>query len=224
MANCRFLSVISFEPSYVGVTSRQSEICFLTTRRRADSTESSVAFTPSHHSKNDRTPSAHPPLSLLPGLSSRDPAVIDPPCPRKTDLSRSHPAQLGAKRPTSPRKWPRRRPRHVAWRWVFVLITSAVSSLIETMPTDLVATLSESTASTFLPSLHASMVAHPEGRQIMRDRPNISSDILENLRGLRRGTLGREYLEWLERGDVTPDTREPVSVFECIETTLFDRC
>jgi len=44
----------------------------------------------------------------------------------------------------------------------------------------------------------------------MRDRPSISSDLLGGLRGLRRGTLGKEYVEWLDRGNVTPDTREPV--------------
>lgn len=54
------------------------------------------------------------------------------------------------------------------------------------------------------------MTSRAEGRQIMRDRPEISSELLGSLRSLRRGTLGREYLEWLERGDVTPDTREPV--------------
>ena len=81
------------------------------------------------------------------------------------------------------------------------------------LTSDLIATLSESTASTFLPSLHAKMVSHPEGRQIMRDRPIVSSQTvdLDKLRGMKRGTLGREYVEWLERGDVTPDTRADVS-------------
>lgn len=77
---------------------------------------------------------------------------------------------------------------------------------------DLVATLSESTASSFLPSLHAATIAHPEGRQIMRDRPLISSSTvnLDHLRSLTRGTLGREYVEWLTEGGLTPDTREKV--------------
>ena len=80
------------------------------------------------------------------------------------------------------------------------------------METDLIATLSESTASTFLPTLHANMTSHPEGRQIIRDRPLISSETLDlkKLKEMKRGTLGREYVEWLTRGDVTPDTREPV--------------
>jgi ubiquinone biosynthesis protein COQ4 len=77
---------------------------------------------------------------------------------------------------------------------------------------DLIATLSESTASTFLPRLHEAMAAHPEGRQILRDRPIVSSQTvnLDYLRGLRRGTVGREYVEWLDRDGITPDSREKV--------------
>jgi ubiquinone biosynthesis protein COQ4 len=56
------------------------------------------------------------------------------------------------------------------------------------------------------------MIAHPEGRQIMRDRPLVSSKTidLDHLRTLQRGTLGREYVEWLAEGGLTPDTREKV--------------
>lgn len=79
-------------------------------------------------------------------------------------------------------------------------------------PADLIATLSESTASSFLPRLHDRMISTPEGRQIMRDRPELDSAVMPRLKALRRGTLGREWVEWCERGGVTPDTREPVSV------------
>jgi ubiquinone biosynthesis protein COQ4 len=56
------------------------------------------------------------------------------------------------------------------------------------------------------------MIAHPEGRQIMKDRPIVSSQTvnLDHLKSLKRGTLGREYVEWLQRGDLSPDSREKV--------------
>jgi ubiquinone biosynthesis protein COQ4 len=68
------------------------------------------------------------------------------------------------------------------------------------------------------------MSSHPEGRQILRDRPTVSSQTvdLDKLKGLRRGTLGREYVEWLVRGNVTPDTRETVS--RAVEGKLTTRC
>ncbi|EIW73183.1 hypothetical protein TREMEDRAFT_25370 [Tremella mesenterica DSM 1558] len=91
-------------------------------------------------------------------------------------------------------------------------VGSGIMGVMDTSRGDLIATLSESTASTFLPRLHNTMVSHAEGRQIMRDRPLVSSSTvnLEALKALRRGTLGREYVEWLEKQNVTPDTREVV--------------
>ncbi|WRT63456.1 ubiquinone biosynthesis protein COQ4, mitochondrial [Kwoniella shivajii] len=79
---------------------------------------------------------------------------------------------------------------------------------------DLVASLSESTSSTFLPSLHEKMTINPEGRQILRDKPNITSESLRGLESLKRGTLGREYWEWLKDGDVGPDTRADVQYID----------
>lgn len=55
------------------------------------------------------------------------------------------------------------------------------------------------------------MAVTAEGRQILKDQPEITSDVQAKLRLLKRGTLGREWVEWCDRGDVTPDTREPVS-------------
>lgn len=60
------------------------------------------------------------------------------------------------------------------------------------------------------------MSAHPEGRQILRDRPLVSSSTvnMERLFSLKRGTLGREYVEWLRRGNLTPDSREKVRTWQ----------
>lgn len=56
------------------------------------------------------------------------------------------------------------------------------------------------------------MTADPEGRQILKDRPLISSKTIDmdKLRQLKRGTMGREWVEWLDEGKVTPDTRHEV--------------
>jgi hypothetical protein len=60
----------------------------------------------------------------------------------------------------------------------------------------------------------------------MKDRPIVSSQTvnLDHLRSLKRGTLGREYVEWLQRGDLSPDSREKVSPNELqIESKLIFR-
>jgi ubiquinone biosynthesis protein COQ4 len=92
--------------------------------------------------------------------------------------------------------------------WIYYMYDSVLPADLRDI--DLVASLSESTASTFLPSLHGAMVSTAEGRQIMRDKPTISSESMAGLRRLRRGTVGREWVEWCDRGNVTPDTRSPV--------------
>lgn len=64
----------------------------------------------------------------------------------------------------------------------------------------------------FLPKLRNQMLQSPEGRRVLRDRPRITekSVDVERLKGYEEGTLGREYVKWLEECKVSPDTREPV--------------
>jgi ubiquinone biosynthesis protein COQ4 len=91
-------------------------------------------------------------------------------------------------------------------------VGSGAVGVLDTRRGDLVATLSESTASAFLPALTGSMQATAEARQILRDRPLLSSATvnLDQLQAMKRGTLGREYVEWLHRSNLTPDSREKI--------------
>lgn len=56
------------------------------------------------------------------------------------------------------------------------------------------------------------MLASPNGRRILRDRPRISSATLSvtYLRSLPENTVGRAYVAWLDREGVSPDTRDSV--------------
>ncbi|KAI5246591.1 Coq4-domain-containing protein [Aureobasidium subglaciale] len=78
---------------------------------------------------------------------------------------------------------------------------------------DLVAALGEATCKPyFITRLRQSMLSHPTGRRILRDRPRISSKTmsLEHLRTLPDNSVGRVYAQWLDREGVTPDTRDQV--------------
>lgn len=78
---------------------------------------------------------------------------------------------------------------------------------------DLIAALGEATSKPyFITRLRASMLSHPTGRRILRDRPRISSKTmsLEYLRTLPSDSVGRAYAAWLDREGVTPDTRDNV--------------
>ncbi|KAM0665049.1 hypothetical protein MY8738_006435 [Beauveria namnaoensis] len=90
---------------------------------------------------------------------------------------------------------------------------SGVMSLINPYRHDLIAALGEATATPyFIYRLRDAMLADPTGRRILRDRPRISSKTLSmtRLRALAPGTVGRAYVDWLDREGVTPDTRSAV--------------
>ena len=78
---------------------------------------------------------------------------------------------------------------------------------------DLIAACGEATCVPFfIYRLRDAMLADPTGRRILRDRPRITSASLDlvRLRALPDGAVGREYVRWLDREAVSPDTRSPV--------------
>lgn len=78
---------------------------------------------------------------------------------------------------------------------------------------DLIASLGEATATPyFIYRLRDAMLSDPTGRRILRDRPRITSKTMsvEYLRQLPPTSVGRAYVDWLDREGVTPDTREQV--------------
>ncbi|OXG44044.1 ubiquinone biosynthesis protein COQ4, mitochondrial [Cryptococcus neoformans Bt120] len=93
-------------------------------------------------------------------------------------------------------------------------VGSGVVGVLDVTRGDLIASLSESTAGIFLPALHEKMKIMPEGRQIMKDRPEITNKTIEKLKELKRGTLGREYVEWLGDGGLEPESRAPVQYID----------
>ena len=93
-------------------------------------------------------------------------------------------------------------------RQTFLSVWPACSTLL-----DLIATLAEVTAKPyFIYRLRDAMLSSPTGRQILRERPRITSSTLNmaELRLLPSGTVGRTYVDWLDREGVSPDTRSQV--------------
>ncbi|RYP35159.1 hypothetical protein DL767_003936 [Monosporascus sp. MG133] len=92
-------------------------------------------------------------------------------------------------------------------------VGSGIMSFLDPRRGDLIAVVGETTASPyFIRRLRNAMLSSPTGRQILRERPVITSTTLDlaRLRALPRGTLGATYAAWLDREGVTPDTRAPV--------------
>jgi len=92
-------------------------------------------------------------------------------------------------------------------------IGSGVMSLINPYRHDLIAALGEATATPyFIYRLRDAMLADTTGRRILRQRPRISSKTLsvEKLRQMPPNSVGRAYIDWLDREGVSPDTRSQV--------------
>ena len=110
-------------------------------------------------------------------------------------------------------------PEFVKLNWfenAFLAVGSAVMSLANPYRGDMIAALGETTAGPSLPRLRDIMLESEEGRQILKDRPRVSSSTVDmnQLATYPEGSLGRAYVTWLERCGVTPDTREPVRYIE----------
>ncbi|XP_022434309.2 ubiquinone biosynthesis protein COQ4 homolog, mitochondrial [Delphinapterus leucas] len=88
---------------------------------------------------------------------------------------------------------------------------SAGMALYDPYRHDMVAVLGETTGCHTLKVLRDQMRRDPEGAQILQERPRISLSTLDlgKLRSLPEGSLGREYLRFLDVNRVSPDTRAP---------------
>ncbi|XP_076807342.1 ubiquinone biosynthesis protein COQ4 homolog, mitochondrial-like isoform X2 [Clavelina lepadiformis] len=76
----------------------------------------------------------------------------------------------------------------------------------------MVAVCGETTASSALEHMKKKMENNATGTRILKEKPRISSSSvdLKVLRGLPPNTLGRQYVDMLNKYQITPDSRLPV--------------
>lgn len=107
-------------------------------------------------------------------------------------------------------------PGHVplsAFESLVMMAGSSLGSYLHPERNEFIVALGESTAFTpVLRRLQHQMLSDPVGRQILKDRPRITSESLDltYLRLLPSNTIGSAYIQWLDREGVSPDTRVPV--------------
>ncbi|XP_037706921.1 ubiquinone biosynthesis protein COQ4 homolog, mitochondrial [Choloepus didactylus] len=94
---------------------------------------------------------------------------------------------------------------------VLLAAGSAGMALYNPYRHDMVAVLGETTGRRALKTLRDQMKRNPEGIQILQERPRISLSTLDlgKLQSLPEGSLGHEYLHFLDVNRVSPDTRVP---------------
>lgn len=94
-----------------------------------------------------------------------------------------------------------------------MFVGSLIGSYFHPERNEFIVALGESTAvEPVLRKLQHQMLLDPIGRRILRERPRITSTSLDldYLRSLPKNTIGKTYIEWLDREGVSPDTRVPV--------------
>ncbi|EDK43351.1 ubiquinone biosynthesis protein COQ4, mitochondrial precursor [Lodderomyces elongisporus NRRL YB-4239] len=94
-----------------------------------------------------------------------------------------------------------------------MFLGSSIGSFFHPEENKYIVALGESTAiEPVLKRLQHAMLSDPTGRQILRERPRITSTSLDldYLRSLPDNTIGKSYITWLDREGVSPDTRVPV--------------
>lgn len=84
---------------------------------------------------------------------------------------------------------------------------------------DMINTFGELTGQYSIKKVYEQMRSDPEGSQILADKPIINSETvdLKHLATLPVNSFGREYVEFLERNKITPDSRKPVKFIEDYE-------
>ncbi|KAK1141621.1 Ubiquinone biosynthesis protein [Aspergillus melleus] len=94
---------------------------------------------------------------------------------------------------------------------------SAFGALMNPRRADLIAACGEATATPyFIYRLRDAMLSDPTGRQILRERPRMTSTTLPlpYLRSLPENSVGWTYAAWLDREGVSPDTRDNVQYID----------
>ncbi|CUM63092.1 uncharacterized protein PRCAT00000657001 [Priceomyces carsonii] len=107
-------------------------------------------------------------------------------------------------------------PGHVSlynFEKLLMFLGSSIGSYFHPERNEFIVALGESTAiSPVLKKLQKQMLSDPVGRQILKERPRMTSTSLDldYLRLLPTNTIGHTYIKWLDREGVSPDTRVPV--------------
>ncbi|CAI5757593.1 unnamed protein product [Candida verbasci] len=100
---------------------------------------------------------------------------------------------------------------------LLMFLGSSIGSFFHPERNEFIVALGESTAiKPILKNLQSTMLSNAIGRQILREKPRITSTSLnlDYLRSLPDNTIGKSYINWLDREGVSPDTRVAVKYID----------
>lgn len=103
---------------------------------------------------------------------------------------------------------------------MMMFVGSGIGAYFHPERNEFIVGLGEATAiKPVLKRLQRQMLSDPIGRQILKERPRMTSTSLdlEYLKSLPSNTIGNTYIQWLEKEGVSPDTRVPVRYIDDAE-------
>lgn len=99
---------------------------------------------------------------------------------------------------------------------IVLSVGSSIAALVDPRRHDMIACLGETTGVGALQNIHHQMRNSEEGRQILADKPRINTRTIdmESLRKLPENTFGFHYVSFLEKYEITPDSRMEVKYMD----------
>lgn len=122
--------------------------------------------------------------------------------------------------PQSFKRPPKLYPNHIplfAYEKLLLFLGSSVGAFLHPERNEFIVALGESTATKgFLLKLRSDMLHDPVGRQILKERPYITSEHLhlDKLKSYPENSFGKCYYDWLVREHCSPDTRVDVKFID----------
>ncbi|KAG0474889.1 hypothetical protein HPP92_014575 [Vanilla planifolia] len=96
------------------------------------------------------------------------------------------------------------------WQQAAVAIGSAFGALMDPRRADLIAALGETTGMPAFKRVLTRMKDHPEGREVLLERPRVISSRVSHAWDLPQGTFGAAYAKFMGSRNFSPDDRPPV--------------
>ncbi|XP_055527101.1 UDP-sugar transporter UST74c-like [Wyeomyia smithii] len=89
---------------------------------------------------------------------------------------------------------------------------SSLAALLNPRRHDMIACLGETTGTAALENIRSQMLSSTEGRQVLTEKPRINTHTvnMDALRALPENSFGFHYVQFLEKHEITPDSRMEV--------------
>ncbi|XP_078448527.1 coenzyme Q biosynthesis Coq4 family protein / ubiquinone biosynthesis Coq4 family protein isoform X2 [Wolffia australiana] len=103
------------------------------------------------------------------------------------------------------------------WQQAAIAAGSALGALMDPRRADLIAALGETTGKSAFQRVLERMKNNPEGMEVLKDRPRVTSESVAHAWEMPEGTFGAAYAHFMGARNFSPDERPPVRFMDSDE-------